>query len=286
MHNRRRGRPLTLHSITIYPVKSLDPVELDATTVTPGGTLDYDRRWALRGSDGRFVNGKATPAIHFLHAKFYLPLQLVTLSWQKEPDEYTFSLTREAAEAGDWISRKLGVAVTLVTDPERGFPDDLDAYGPTVISRGTLQTVASWFAGMDEEDVRRRFRPNLVIDGVPPFWEDGLYRAQGTVLFRIGDVAIHGVNPCARCVVPTRDPENGTPWPRFRSVFLAKRKATLPAWAERSRFDHYYRLAVNTRVPLSEAGKQLRVGDPVACVDEAGSTVSPEATQAPTRISR
>ena len=83
------------------------------------------------------------------------------------------------------------------------------------------------------------------------------------VPFRIGGVTIHGVNPCQRCVVPPRDPETGEAIPDFSPIFRTKREETLPAWAARSRFNHFYRLAVNTRVPESEVGKVLRVGDEV-----------------------
>ena len=46
-------------------------------------------------------------------------------------------------------------------------------------------------------------------------------------------------------------------------TFIERRRETLPSWAERSKFDHFYRLCVNTRINPSEAGKVLRVGDPV-----------------------
>jgi hypothetical protein len=49
------------------------------------------------------------------------------------------------------------------------------------------------------------------------------------------------------------------------------RLAALPAWADRSRFDHYYRLAVNTRpAPLASAGV-IRLGDAVRTVSSSVS---------------
>jgi len=44
---------------------------------------------------------------------------------------------------------------------------------------------------------------------------------------------------------------------------MALRERTLPRWSNAARFDHYYRFAVNTSIPLSEAGKILQVGDAV-----------------------
>jgi hypothetical protein len=62
-------------------------------------------------------------------------------------------------------------------------------------------------------------------------------------------------------VVPPRDPFTGTGIPEFAKVFARKREEKLPRWAERSRFNHFYRLAVNTKVPEDQAGKVVRVGD-------------------------
>ena len=115
---------------------------------------------------------------------------------------------------------------------------------------------------------RVRFRANLEIGGVPPFWEDRLYAEKpNRVHFRIGDDEFHGNNPCRRCAVPPRDPFTGESAPgNFKTLFLKMREETLPPWAERSRFDHFYRLSVNTLVPPTEAGKILRVGDEIRVI--------------------
>lgn len=72
-----------------------------------------------------------------------------------------------------------------------------------------------------------------------------------------------GVNPCQRCVVVTRDPQTGEPLPKFQKIFITQRKNTLPEWTERSRFNHYFRLAVNTRLSPTEAGKVIQIGDEI-----------------------
>jgi uncharacterized protein YcbX len=152
-----------------------------------------------------------------------------------------------------WLTRWFGQPVFFRRNPQGGFPDDKDAPGPTIISTATLEEVASWFPGLSVESARIRFRANLEIGGVPPFWEDRLFGEPDTVVpFRVGNVTFHGINPCQRCVVPPRDPETGEAIPDFSPIFRA-----------RARFNHFYRLAVNTRVPASEAGKALRVGDEV-----------------------
>ncbi len=43
----------------------------------------------------------------------------------------------------------------------------------------------------------------------------------------------------------------------------ARREQTLPSWAARSRFDHYDRLAVNTRLAETAGETVIRLGDTV-----------------------
>ena len=78
-----------------------------------------------------------------------------------------------------FLSAAMGEPVRLVEDAERGFPDDTDSPGPTVVSTATLETVASWFPGLTIEEVRRRFRANLEIGDTEPFWEDRLCGMRG-----------------------------------------------------------------------------------------------------------
>jgi uncharacterized protein YcbX len=100
---------------------------------------------------------------------------------------------------------------------------------------------------------------------LPAFWEDQLYGEdeRSVVGFRIGEVAFEGSNPCARCPVPARDPQSAADLLGFQKRFSDLRRETLPLWAPAARFDHFYRLAVNTRVAPTETGKPLRVGDPL-----------------------
>ena len=69
-------------------------------------------------------------------------------------------------------------------------------------------------------------------------------------------------DPCQRCVVPTRSPGTGERYADFAAIFEKQRYAKLPYWATRSRFDHFYRLAANTR-PVAGHSGVIRVGDDV-----------------------
>jgi hypothetical protein len=69
----------TLDLITLYPVKSLDGVDVAAARVLPSGALENDRRWRLVDMEGRVVNAKRTPLFHAIRAEFALDERLVTL---------------------------------------------------------------------------------------------------------------------------------------------------------------------------------------------------------------
>jgi MOSC domain-containing protein len=256
-----------LAGIRLHPIKALDPVAVKEARIGPGGGLELDRVWALYSSDEQWVNGKRTAAVHLIRAAYAPDLRSVTLS---VPDRRgiptkTFEFPGGAADAAQWFSAYFEQPITVRYSPE-GFPDDTVANGPTIISAASLDAVATWFPGLTSSDMRLRFRTTLEIDGVPPFWEDHLFGADKKTLvpFRIGDVQFEGSNPCARCPVPPRNPQSGAEFPGFQKRFTELRRATLPSWSLQERFDHYYRLATNTRVAKSEAGKLLRIGDSLA----------------------
>ena len=253
-----------LARILIYPLKSFDAVEVASADVLPSGALANDRRWALVDANDRFVNGKRSPLVHRIRASFDLEHERVELSCDGEV--VSFRLAEDRANLETWMSQRLEVAVRLVENREVGFPDDLDAPGPTIISTATLAAVAAWFPGLTVNETRHRFRANLEIDGVEPFWEDRLYGRVGEPLrFRIGGVEFFGTNPCQRCVVPTRDSLSGDVSADFQRQFAAQRKSTLPPWAERSQFNHFYRLAVNTRSGFDSGQRQrLSIGDQIS----------------------
>ncbi len=253
-----------LTRITIYPIKALDGVDVDAATILAGGALTGDREFALVDEQGKFVNGKRNARVHRLRSRIDPIARLLQFQPQDTTAIQSFHLDRDRAALATWLSQYFGFPIQLHQNLHTGFPDDTASPGPTAISLSTYETIATWFPGLSLDSIRRRFRTNLEISGVPPFWEDRLFEATDRgVQFQIGSVQLVGINPCQRCVVPTRDPLTGEATPRFQKQFVAKRKQTLPPWAATGPFNHFYRLSVNTRIPESEVGKQLRVGDRV-----------------------
>jgi len=229
-----------LARIDIFPIKSMDGVAIPQAKVLESGALECDRAYALFDAQDRFINGKRAAAIQRLRTRFTSDFSSVTLSQAESAQEVTFHLHNQQQELEAWLSDYFQQPVTLASNLSTGFPDDTEAAGPTVISTATLEAVASWYPGISVEEVRRRFRTNLELGGVPAFWEDRLFSAEGTpVPFTIGDVVLEGVNPCQRCVVPTRSADTGQATSHFQKVFLQKRAATLPEWTHPGRFNHF-----------------------------------------------
>lgn len=267
-----------LAKIIVYPIKSFDGVEVAECGFVASGALQNDRRFALRTADGKILNGKRSEAMHRLRAEFDLANGTVTLHTTERP-RATFELAAGNAALERWCSDYFETPVRLDENTESGFPDDSECPAATLISTPTLEAVAEWFPPLDAAEMRRRFRANLEIDAdrsddptsndCPPFWEDRLFTdyaspdSRETIEFRIGDVTFAGVNPCARCPVPTRDSQTGETRRGFARDFADRRRDTLPAWAPRSPFDHYYRLSVNTRLGFAQNEKTIRIGDRV-----------------------
>ncbi|PSO53340.1 MAG: MOSC domain-containing protein [Cyanobacteria bacterium QH_1_48_107] len=253
--------------ILIYPIKSLDGVAVNRATVLPGGSLEFDRQFAIFDEKGKFVNGKRNAKVHLLRTSFDLDAQTITLQVQGSEQSEVFNLCEDQIELETWLSHFFDQNVFLRQNKHCGFPDDTDASGPTVISTATLEAVANWFPDISIDSMRSRLRANLEIEDVPAFWEDQLFANPDEVCeFKVGDLRVGGINPCQRCVVPTRDPLTSEAYPQFQKIFMRKRRETLPSWANSSRFNHFFRLSVNTKIPTEEAGKGLEVGDELVMV--------------------
>jgi uncharacterized protein YcbX len=248
--------------IIIFPIKSLDGLVVESAHFTSGGILEHDRVFAIYDTEGKVVNGKRTPRIHELRSEFDPEIREVRL-WQTGQTPQQFQLDAPAP-LEKWLSDFFSFPAVLRHETEKGFPDDREAFGPTIVSEASLHAIQGWFPEMSLESTRRRFRANLELTGEKPFCEDELFGAAGELKpFTIGCVKFFGHNPCQRCVVPTRDPDSAAPISGFQKKFMEMRKETLPAWSNAQRFNHFYRFAINTSVPPTEAGKQMRLGDEI-----------------------
>ena len=254
-----------LAGIRVYPIKSLDALQLPSVAITPGGSLRYDREFAIIDADGGVVNAKRYERIHLIrtayerdnpyHATFSAPGQ-AELKIDLDADD-------DRARLVQWLADFFGFAVELRRATHGGYPDDPKRPGPTVLSRASLQQISEWMPQFSVDELADRFRANLEIADVPAFWEDALI---AEVKFKIGAVELIGMNPCARCVVPTRHPQSGALDKTFAKKLTDLRREHLPDWAPAEVFSHYYRLSTNTRIEAQFAGQRLSIDEAVTIV--------------------
>lgn len=214
-----------LAKIVVYPVKSCAGNELPGCEVEARG-LKGDRRWMVCDPNGRFLTGRQLPALVRVRASagsaggLLLSAPAMSDLAVAEPDggvrrqSEVWGNPVDAADAGDaaadWFSHYLQRPVRLLfadqqlqrrLEPEYSQAGDevafADGYPLLLLSRAAADELSSR-AGRDLG--WRRFRPNLLVDGVPAHAEDGWRR------IRIGEVLFDVAKPCTRCVFTTIDP--------------------------------------------------------------------------------
>ena len=221
-----------LASITLYPLKSAAGVDLDASPIEARG-LAGDRRWMVVDPEGKCLTGREHPRLVLVrgrigdgglrleapgHPPATVPRAAPGSGGDAARPVTMWNGDTRGVDAGDeaasWLSAVLQTPVRLVEmtddclrppDPEVARPGDLvsfaDCFPVLVIGRASLDELN---ARLEEPTSMRRFRPNLVVEGAPPFAEDHWWRV------RIGEVEFEGAENCERCTFPTIDPETGT----------------------------------------------------------------------------
>lgn len=268
-----------LSRIRVYPVKALDGVEVDSVDVRGEGWIDYDRQFALFDADGEYVNARQNELVHGIEASFDLDAGTVELRADgREPIRCGLDGLAGNAGVEAWLSEYFGEPVTVERAGKANFTDSaggivpyrISATGPTVVGTETLREVASWYDDITVEGVRRRLRTNLELAGGEPFWEDRLFTdPDHAVEFTIGGVTLYGMMSKPRCVTPSRDPDTGDRTEDFPRTFVENRRETFPDWADADHLgqhiefdvDGYFYLTVVTRIPGTESGERLSVGD-------------------------
>lgn len=213
-------------SLHVYPVKSCRGIDLQRSRVTATG-LEWDRRWMIVDGNGRFVTQRETPRLAGITTAIGTTLRLAAAGLQDLVIEPQHDGARREVriwgdvvvgvdagdEAADWLLAALGAPLRLVrideaarrdADPEFAGPGPnpvafTDAYPFLVISKASLEDLN---LRLPTPLPMNRFRPNIVIEGVPAYAEDAL------TVFRFGPVAIRGVKRCTRCVITTTDQDS------------------------------------------------------------------------------
>jgi MOSC domain-containing protein len=227
----------TLAGLNVYPVKSCRGIAVARARVGARG-LELgrpaspvgDRAWMIVDPDGRFITQRELPRLALVETAFSddrLRLHAPGMAAFEVPLDHPIGATREvvvwqsavpAHDEGDavaaWLAAALGVASRLVRydarherrcNPE--FAGDSGAH--TAFADGFPLLIAgeASLADLNERLAANscaalpmnRFRPNVVISGLPAYDEDHLDTIE------LDGVVIKLVKPCTRCVTTTTD---------------------------------------------------------------------------------
>ena len=219
---------ITLAALFTYPVKSCRGTAHESVLLEAAG-LAHDREWMFVTPGGRFLTQREEPRLARVLASVQSGELLlsaegagevrVPLDFAGSPGEVTVWRDRVNAldqghEPAAWISALLGRDARLVRidpaarrrcDPawtagveaHSRFPD---GYPLLVVSRASLDDLNSRLPTPLPMD---RFRPNLVLDGLPPYGEDEVHELSTT------GIRLRVVKPCTRCSITTTDQASG-----------------------------------------------------------------------------
>jgi len=260
---------MKISALNIYPLKSARGIALREMPLDARGPVG-DRRWMLiderdvmlsqrdlprlaliaveRGSDGLQCTAPGMPPLHEPVPAPGRSGRLMARVWD---DTVEVQLGDDAAHA--WFTQFLGAACRLVYQPDDSFRQVnriyaakgvgvslADGFPVLLIGQGSLDDLNR---RLEHPVEMRRFRPNLVVEGAEPFAEDTWRR------IRAGEVEFHLLKPCARCSIPTVDPETGE---------VGKEPMRTLATFRRRNNDVFFGWNI-----VAPAPGTLRVGDPV-----------------------
>ncbi|MGE0766529.1 MAG: MOSC domain-containing protein [Hyphomicrobiaceae bacterium] len=240
-----------------YPVKGLSPEPLVRIQLSPGETIPGDRAWAIENGPGGFDpdNPRYLPKIHFL--MLMRDEKLATLETTFDEQTLTLTILRDGKQVARgnlattvgrqlieqfmaaYMKTSLRGAPKIVAAPGHSF-SDMKAKCIHIVNLATVRDL--------ERIVGRplnalRFRPNIILDGVPAWQElDWVGRK-----LAIGPATLSIFHRTRRCAATDVDPEAGI------------RDLSIPAALQRavghSDFGVYGRV---------EAGGEIAVGNAVA----------------------
>ncbi len=247
----------TLASVHAYPIKSCAGIALQESLLIETG-LDLDRAFMVVDHHGEMLTQRDTPrlalvdctlkmdelvlrapgmlALHLRLDTVELPTQ--ALIWNDRVKAYDMG-----ALAAQWFTDFLHAGpgsprkrLRLVRfDPEHVRRCDAqwtgalaaqtafaDGFPLLVANLASLQDLNQRLVARGETAVdMRRFRPNLVLDGLPAFDED--HCPELFISTPEGEVELRLVKPCTRCSVPDVDPATGLSTPSVSETLAAYR---------------------------------------------------------------
>jgi uncharacterized protein len=268
---------IRITAINVYPVKGCRGIGLESARLAATG-FEHDREWLIVRPDGRFMTQREEPRLALIETTLVnmqsaagktLRLRVpggneldVPFAASSREVEVTCWKDRCAAfdageEAAEFLTRYLGSPVRLVrfdarrkrlSNPQwtpgvEALNQFSDGFPWLLISEASLEDLNS---RLERKLPMNRFRPNIVVSGLPPFGEDQLHELTA------GAVRLRRAKPCTRCIVTTTEQSTGTRDGDEPLRTLAK-----------FRFDRELKGVVfgQNLILIEGVGAQLRVGD-------------------------
>ncbi|HVS75327.1 MAG TPA: MOSC N-terminal beta barrel domain-containing protein [Steroidobacteraceae bacterium] len=217
-----------VQELNVYPLKSGRGIAHARVRLGDRG-LEWDRHWLVVREDGMFLTQRTHPFLARivteltgeglrLTSEGLKPLMLPLAPQGSARPVRIWKDDCEGLDQGDeaaaWVSAILGEPVRVVRTPaapdRRARPEFAGPNPPPIAFPDGYPVLICNRASLDDLNQRlpeavpmERFRPNLVLEGLPPFAED---RIASIV---IGPVVLTLVKPCTRCIIPSTDQRTG-----------------------------------------------------------------------------
>ncbi|HLG81875.1 MAG TPA: MOSC domain-containing protein [Bradyrhizobium sp.] len=251
-----------LKRISRYPVKGLSPEDMPEVDLASGRGLPCDRAYALALADTEFDEANPRPLPKTKFAVLARFARLAALQTKMDVQTATLSLShagsivasgcldttsgRESIEQAidEFMAGELNGRPRVVKGNGHRFTD-ISVHSPVLmeaVSIINLSTVRALETKLQKPIDPRRFRGNLLVDGIDPWAEFGLIDRN----FKIGDVTVRGVRRTKRCPATEVNPDT------------AERDIRVPL----ELLEHFGHGDLGIYVTILSDGV-LRVGDPI-----------------------
>jgi hypothetical protein len=198
----------SVRGLFVYPVKGCRGISLERAQVEERG-FAHDRRWMFVNEVDLFVTQRTAPGL----ARVDVSIDEVAGTLRLSTDGHDpLELPLEPRD-GQRRTVRVGSTTTLVFMPDRTRRSVSPTYGragDVVSFADAFPLLLTTTASLDDLNSRLarplpmdRFRPNVVVDGVPP-WSEDTWRH-----LTVGRLGVRIVKGCDRCVVTTTDQRTG-----------------------------------------------------------------------------
>jgi uncharacterized protein len=256
----------TVDALFLYPVKACAGVAVDSLSIDDQGGAEGDRQWAIVNARGDMTWQGDHPRLALVHPRRTQDSLVLTTAGMApahvlasaplNPVRVTIWNDRDrraevfdAEDAGDavaaWLTRVTGALLRLVRlgDAARRRDSVNRLHLTTTASADAVDRLLAEGGGAPADP--RRYRPNVVLRGEAPAFEEDFLQA-----FDGPDGRIELTGPCVRCVVPNVDPQDASVSPRPLEALAALSASHHPG--KPTTFGVYGRAVPGTRIAVGD----------------------------------